>query len=702
MGLLSSAKKKAKKFLKSDVGKIALLAAAYQWGPAALQPGQGLRGLSGWQQALTAKAPWLYTAGTQTSPETMLYQGKDFILPQAKPIPAGGILGKAAGFAKAHPYITAGGAAAGLGYATMEEEDLPEEFTDDSGQQQYLKNRALYEDEWSDWLMDMNPGMSKTEALDQVRSKPMFSEGGRVKAQGGLFAGQMPGRNPGMNPMAMNQGNPMAMNQGLGAPNLGPRSMGMTPGMGQQPMDPRMAQMMQGQRGPTRAVPKESEDTELIQLIKMLTALGIPMEQLRGRTKEELVEMLVAVSGKGKGGTEIIEGEAIEERGGEEVEAAEEEVIQAAHGGRIGLAKGQNVPLQAGAQNYLGEQEMVTVPQHWKSGKDHPETELAYITKPELDLILKADFHGSLKDGPNKGPGGVMSLNDPATGRTGAEMSTMETTGRDPRTGKVTRESSGIRYGVINASRTGTTDGTTGTTDGNIISNFFNKQNAYNINKRNKHISDFIFANPRNKQMLIDKGIITEEQGDIDEMVLGHELPAWRWEGDIGSTGSLKQLQNLTGYTGGITTPGTGGGGGGQSYATAGGGTGTTTPTDGDDYYKFAEWDKWLMPGETTATPLMPGGYKKEILANTGGLMRTGYALGHPVIPSKDGPQLDMRDAGGYQPHGKAEKHDDVRALLAQGEFVMTSDAVKGMGGGDREMGAKKMYNLMHNMEAMA
>ena len=94
-----------------------------------------------------------------------------------------------------------------------------------------------------------------------------------------------------------------------------------------------------------------------------------------------------------------------------------------------------------------------------------------------------------------------------------------------------------------------------------------------------------------------------------------------------------------------------------------------------------------------------------------GGLMRTGYAIGssqfgmgteHPIIPSKDGKQLDMRDTGGYQPHGKAEKHDDVRALLAQGEFVMTSDAVKGMGGGDREMGAKKMYNLMHNMEAMA
>ena len=87
-----------------------------------------------------------------------------------------------------------------------------------------------------------------------------------------------------------------------------------------------------------------------------------------------------------------------------------------------------------------------------------------------------------------------------------------------------------------------------------------------------------------------------------------------------------------------------------------------------------------------------------------GGITRTTYAMGteHPVIPSKDGKQLDMRDTGGYQPHGKAEKHDDVRALLAQGEFVMTSDAVKGLGGGDREAGAKKMYDVMHNLEAMA
>ena len=110
-----------------------------------------------------------------------------------------------------------------------------------------------------------------------------------------------------------------------------------------------------------------------------------------------------------------------------------------------------NYNMQGNVRNYLGEQETVRVPKYWKSGEDHPKTELAYITKPELDLILKADFHGSLKDGPNVGPGGVMSLNDPATGRTGAEMSQMEATGRDPGTGQVTQESSGIRAGFIGA-----------------------------------------------------------------------------------------------------------------------------------------------------------------------------------------------------------------------------------------------------------
>ena len=63
------------------------------------------------------------------------------------------------------------------------------------------------------------------------------------------------------------------------------------------------------------------------------------------------------------------------------------------------------------AKNYLGKQKTVSgVPVKWQSGPDTPPTELAYITKKEKDLLLKADIHGSLKDGPNTGPDGIMSL----------------------------------------------------------------------------------------------------------------------------------------------------------------------------------------------------------------------------------------------------------------------------------------------------
>ena len=66
---------------------------------------------------------------------------------------------------------------------------------------------------------------------------------------------------------------------------------------------------------------------------------------------------------------------------------------------------------QGGMKNYLGEQPMVNAPQNWRSGPDSPPTELAYITQPEKELILRSNIHGSLQNGPNEGPSGIMSLN---------------------------------------------------------------------------------------------------------------------------------------------------------------------------------------------------------------------------------------------------------------------------------------------------
>ena len=64
----------------------------------------------------------------------------------------------------------------------------------------------------------------------------------------------------------------------------------------------------------------------------------------------------------------------------------------------------------AGVKNYLGEQENVTVPKKWLSSPDHVVAELAYITPREQKILLDADLYGSLKGKPNRGPGGIMSL----------------------------------------------------------------------------------------------------------------------------------------------------------------------------------------------------------------------------------------------------------------------------------------------------
>jgi hypothetical protein len=43
---------------------------------------------------------------------------------------------------------------------------------------------------------------------------------------------------------------------------------------------------------------------------------------------------------------------------------------------------------------------------------------------------------------------------------------------------------------------------------------------------------------------------------------------------------------------------------------------------------------------------------------------------------------------------------DSVRAMLMPGEFVMTTDAVKGMGNGNMEQGINNMYSVMRNLES--
>ena len=97
----------------------------------------------------------------------------------------------------------------------------------------------------------------------------------------------------------------------------------------------------------------------------------------------------------------------------------------------------------------------------------------------------------------------------------------------------------------------------------------------------------------------------------------------------------------------------------------------------------------------------------------TGG--RVGYAMGSPeenaiqasgimnlpLNQNKAGvTELDLRETGGFiPPVGVKEKADDIPAMLSNNEFVFTADAVRGMGGGDVNKGAQRMYDMMKKLE---
>ena len=73
-----------------------------------------------------------------------------------------------------------------------------------------------------------------------------------------------------------------------------------------------------------------------------------------------------------------------------------------------------------------------------------------------------------------------------------------------------------------------------------------------------------------------------------------------------------------------------------------------------------------------------------------------GYAMGGYI----EGPGTGTSDsipATIYQNGGPVQE-----ARLSDGEFVMTADAVRGAGGGNRNAGAARMYEMMNRFERMA
>ena len=123
-------------------------------------------------------------------------------------------------------------------------------------------------------------------------------------------------------------------------------------------------------------------------------------------------------------------------------------------------------------------------------------------------------------------------------------------------------------------------------------------------------------------------------------------------------------------------------------------------------------WSTWFDSYQRTtgrtydqssyADPILLEKYNRFMLAtggrvgyNMGGL--SGGIMGSSGVPQ--GMQVDGRN-GTFIPMGVEEKADDVPAMLSKNEFVMTADAVKAAGDGDANVGAQRMYDLMHNLEA--
>jgi len=71
-----------------------------------------------------------------------------------------------------------------------------------------------------------------------------------------------------------------------------------------------------------------------------------------------------------------------------------------------------------------------------------------------------------------------------------------------------------------------------------------------------------------------------------------------------------------------------------------------------------------------------------------------------PPLAVAEGGEIFPRRVGGIMPNEGTPGKDSVRAMLMPGEFVMTTDAVRGLGNGNNDQGIRNMYDMMRGLEA--
>ena len=94
-----------------------------------------------------------------------------------------------------------------------------------------------------------------------------------------------------------------------------------------------------------------------------------------------------------------------------------------------------------------------------------------------------------------------------------------------------------------------------------------------------------------------------------------------------------------------------------------------------------------------------------EILGDEGAMFHADYDVadewkkGGRVHAAGGGiSDLDLRGGGASVGPGTGTS-DDIPAMLSDGEFVVTANAVQNLGGGDRMLGAKRMYRMMNQLD---
>ena len=98
---------------------------------------------------------------------------------------------------------------------------------------------------------------------------------------------------------------------------------------------------------------------------------------------------------------------------------------------------------------------------------------------------------------------------------------------------------------------------------------------------------------------------------------------------------------------------------------------------------------------------------KRTVFSQFPSLMQSGEIVTPPgdaltdVYAAAEGGIMDLQGGGESRGPGTGTS-DSIPAMLSDGEFVMTADAVRGAGGGDRREGARRMYQMMDNLERSA